>query len=657
MRKTWLLLSLCLLLFSACSSGSNQPTATVTPAPTVDTSTNLPSPTPESLQSLMQTEQLLLLTPHPLRNLYDIAQRLKLHTSIPIAHVVRTTPLHTVLGQEAHFWINNLDTRHYSRISAKLVYITEHVFMYVEDGQAVNLNALQASANIFESRIYPTDRTTFGSKWSPGIDGDVHLTILNAVGMGMNVGGYFSPEDEYPTSINPYSNEREMFYVNIDGPLPGSADYNSTLAHEFQHMIHWYQHPVDLSWNNEGMSVLAQHLNGYPTGGLEQSFLQTPDTQLNDWSDDMSLTPAHYGAGYLFMDYFATHYGGYALLKELLQDPASPPDNFNHVLAKHGYQDTFNDVLHNWYIANYVQDTSVEQGAYGYPDLTLTALTPQHTFNGYPISQSDTVHQYAAEYYALPAPGRTRTLTISLKGSPFVRMINNDPFAGTANEWWGNRYDNMDSTLTRSFDLTHVRGRRATLQFAAWFDLERDYDYAFVEVSTGDGNWTTLKGHYTTTSNPNGANWGNGYTGASGGGNHPVWVQEQVDLSSFVGKKIQIRFEEITDASVNLQGFAIDAIRIPELHFQDTLASDNGWVSNGFVRSQNVLPEHYDIQVLLYHGTQITVKEVAADLANGQATLTIPNYGVSVNRAVLIVSAYAAETTQLAHYQLDIHVR
>ncbi len=233
MRKTWLLLCLCLLLFSACSSGSNQAAGTVIPMPTVDTSANLPSPTPESLQRLMQTEQLLLLTPHPLRNLYDIAQRLKLHTSIPIAHVVRTTPLHTVLGQEANFWINNLDTRRYSRISAKLVYTTAHVYMYVEDGQAVNLNALQASANIFESRIYPTDRTTFGSEWSPGIDGDVHLTILNAVGMGMNVGGYFSPEDEYPTSINPYSNEREMFYVNINGPLPGSADYNTTLAHEF----------------------------------------------------------------------------------------------------------------------------------------------------------------------------------------------------------------------------------------------------------------------------------------------------------------------------------------------------------------------------------------------------------------------------------------
>ncbi|MFL5627140.1 MAG: hypothetical protein ACJ788_16290, partial [Ktedonobacteraceae bacterium] len=414
---------------------------------------------------------------------------------------------------------------------------------------------------------------------------------------------------------------------------------------------------VDPNWLNEGMSILAQHLNSYPTSGLEQSFLQMPDTQLNDWSDDVNLNIAHYGASYLFMDYFATHYGGYAILKELLQDPAAPPDNFNHVLARHGYQQTFNDVLHNWYIANYVQDASVEQGAYGYPDLTLPALTPQHTFNGFPISANDTVHQYAAEYYTLPAPARRGTLTMSLKGAPLVRMINNDPYDGAANEWWGNRYDNMDSTLTRSFDLTHIHGRKATLQFAAWFDLERDYDYAFVEVSTGDGHWTTLKGHYTTTNNPNGANWGNGYTGVSGNGNEPVWVQERVDLSPFIGKKIQLRFEEITDEAVNLQGFAIDAIRIPELHFQDTLASDNGWVSHGFVRSHNVVPEHFTIQALLYQGTQFTVKEAVVDIASGQVTLRIPNYGVSVTHVVLIVSAYAAETTQLAHYQLDIHVR
>lgn len=647
---------ICALLLSSCALGGNQSKVSVTPTPTTATNGILSSPAPESLQSLLQTEQMLLLTPHPVRDPYSLAQRLKLHTTTSIPRVGRTTPLNAHVGKEDAFWISNQDTRRYSRISAKLVYVTAHVYMYVEDGQPVNLGALQSSANVFESKIYSTDRSTFGSEWSPGIDDDVHLTILNAVGLGNNVGGYFTAQDEYPTSVNPFSNEREMFYVSLDGPLPGSPDYNSTLAHEFQHMIHWYQHPVDLSWTNEGMSVLAQHINGYPVGGLDQSFLQTPDTQLNDWSDDISTDSAHYGAGYLFMDYFATHYGGYSILKELLHDPAAPPDNFNHVLAKHGYADTFFDVLQKWYIANYVADATIGDGAYGYAGSTSPGLTPQHAFSSYPISESDTVHQYAAEYYNIQPTIHHGTLTISLKGDSLVRIIQNEPYMATS-EWWSNRYDNMDSTLTRSVDLTQVKGKRATLQFAAWFDLERDYDYAFVEASTDGANWTTLKGHFTTNSNPNGANWGNGYTGVSGGSSTSQWVQEHVDLSPYIGKKIQLRFEEVTDEAVNLQGFAIDHVSIPEIHFQDALTTDNGWVSNGFIRSNNVLPERFNVQALLYHGSQFTVSTVPVDLATGQGLLTIPKFGADVTRVVLIVSAYAAETTQLAHYQLDINVK
>ncbi|MEO6887506.1 MAG: hypothetical protein ABI456_00680 [Ktedonobacteraceae bacterium] len=642
-------------LFTACAPFGGLSTGSATPTGSLDPGSNLPSPTPQSLQNLLQTEQVLLLTPHPLRDLYSLARRLKLHTPAPIPHVGRTTPLNEHVGQEDAFWLSNLETRRYTRIHAKLVYITPHVYMYVQDGQSANLAALQSSATTFETQIYPTDRATYGSEWSPGIDDDVHLTILNAIGLGRGVGGYFSSEDEYPTSVNPYSNEREMFYVSLEGTIPGSADYNSTLAHEFQHMIHWYQHPVDLSWTNEGMSVLAQHINGYSSGGVEQSFLQQPDTQINDWTDDMTMALAHYGAGYLFMDYFAEHYGGYAILKELLRDPASPPINFDHVLAKHGYQDRFNDVIEKWYIANFVQDTNIDHGQYGYPTIHLQGLTPQHSASSFPFSESDSVHQYAAEYYDLKATGRHGKLAISLKGSPTIRVIGNDPYQA-ANEWWSNRYDNMDSTLTRSFDLTSLKGKQATLQFAAWFDLERDYDYAFAEVSTDGANWTTLKGPATTDSNPNGANWGHGYTGTSGGGNTPQWIQESVDLTPYAGKKIQIRFEEVTDDAVNLQGFAIDQVQIPELHFQDAGSSDNRWVSNGFIRLNNILPEHYEMQALIYQGQNFSVSRVSVDLATGQGTLIVPEFGTKVTRVILIVSAYAAETTLLAHYQIDAHI-
>ncbi len=646
-------LALVMLLCSSCSLGGAQ-TPVATPTSTSSHITNGPLHTlaPENLTNLLQTEQLLLMTPHPLRDLYSLAQRLKLHTAQPIPHVGRTQPLQESLGQEDMFWISNFDTNSYSHIRARLAYITPHLYMYVEDGQNISIDALRSSAEIFEQHIYPTDRAAFGSEWSPGIDDDVHLTVLNAVGLGSSVGGYFSAEDEYPTTINPYSNEREMFYVNLEGTIPGSSDYNSTLAHEFQHMIHWYQHPVDLSWTNEGMSVLAQHLNGFTAGGVDLSFIQTPDTQLNDWSDNINADLPHYGAGYLFMDYFAEHYGGVSILKELLRDPAAPPINFDHVLAAHGYQDRFLDVLHKWFIANFVENSQLDQGQYGYTTLQLPAITAQHTVSFYPESETDSVHQYAAEYYNVVPNRHSGTLTVQFTGDPLVRIVANDPYQST-DEWWSNRYDNMDSTLTRTFDLSRITGKRATLEFATWYDLERNYDYAYVEASTDGKNWTTLKGSYTTTSNPNGTNWGNGYTGTSGG-TTPQWVQEQINLSKYVGKKVQIRFEEVTDDAVNLQGFAIDAVRIPELNFQDNVESDNGWISNGFIRSNNVLPEHYSVQAIVYQGQQISVETLPVDLATGQGTFSIAYFGATVTRIVLVVSATAAETTLLAHYHLDV---
>src|SRR5258706_9627553 len=79
-----------LFLLSSCSLWGGQPTRPAPPTATTGTSSILPSPAPENLQSLLQTEQLLLMTPHPLRDLYDLARRLKLHTALPIPHVGRT---------------------------------------------------------------------------------------------------------------------------------------------------------------------------------------------------------------------------------------------------------------------------------------------------------------------------------------------------------------------------------------------------------------------------------------------------------------------------------------------------------------------------------------------------------------------------------------
>src|SRR5438045_3598723 len=87
----------------------------------------------------------------------------------------------------------------------------------------------------------------------------------------------------------------------------------------------------------------------------------------------------------------------------------------------------------------------------------------------------------------------------------------------------------VGAARTRELDLTGPT--RPTLRFSTWFDLERDYDYAFVTASTDGGKtWKTLPGKTTTTSDPNGANLGAGFTGKSGGGNDAKWIDEELDL-------------------------------------------------------------------------------------------------------------------------------
>ncbi|EQB49482.1 hypothetical protein CGLO_11181 [Colletotrichum gloeosporioides Cg-14] len=52
----------------------------------------------------------------------------------------------------------------------------------------------------------------------------------------------------------------------------------------------------------------------------------------------------------------------------------------------------------------------------------------------------------------------------------------------------------------------------------AWYDIEEEYDYAYVEVrETGTDQWKTIAGNITNDRNEAGANEGNGIDGKSDG--------------------------------------------------------------------------------------------------------------------------------------------
>ena len=135
------------------------PVVEVTRPPVADVST-------ETLETLKSTIV-------PENDPTELACRLKGICDIPATMEPPVAPRQA--GDKDTFWVVNIDTNENFQVDATLEYVTPHVYFWVEDGVRYNEDELKALADTFENQIYPTDREFFGSEWTPGIDGDVHL--------------------------------------------------------------------------------------------------------------------------------------------------------------------------------------------------------------------------------------------------------------------------------------------------------------------------------------------------------------------------------------------------------------------------------------------------------------------------------------------------
>ena len=603
-------------------------------------------------QPEQRTADILASTDAPGRDIISLTQRLKLHgTGIIPAFVNPKTPDYPV-GAQHQFYVADMLKKGYFTVKATIRVVTPHAYWYVKDGYRYNLKTLQATASHLESNIYPTNRRVFGSEVSPGVDNDPRITILMAPIPG--VGGYFSSADAYPKQINPYSNERDMIYIaGVPTGKAGAAGnyFEGTLAHEFQHMIQWNVNRDRDVWLDEGCSEIAMFVNGYATGGTDSAFLTNPDTQLNAWGEPPK-NGANYGASYLFLRYLGDKHGGEGFISTLLKQDGIGIDTIDAAVKASGGAAGFEGAFKDWLVANVLNDKTLMGGRYSYSE--GGRVQPQRTVRSYPATRSDSVSQYAADYIKLS--GSIGSATISFKGSSTVKVVPSDPHSGQG-FWYSNRRDTGDAMLTRELDLAGVRS--ATLQFWAWYDIESHFDYAYAVASTDAGRtWQTLKGRYTTNENPNGNSFGQGWTGKSGvsaTSSAPAkWVQEQLDLGPYVGKKILVRFEYITDEGYNKPGFAVDDIRVPEIGFADDAEADNGWTAQGFVRIGNRMPQRWYV-ALVEKGVTNRVREMVVD-ANGSGTLDLSGLGASksVKEAILVIAPMAPKTTEKANYTVTI---
>lgn len=565
-----------------------------------------------------------------------------------IPEVMSDTAAPRAVGERDNFWVHNLDSNENNEVQAVLRYVTPHVYFWVQEGVDVDEGEMKALVDEFENEIYPTNREFFGSEWSPGIDGDEHIYILYARGLGYSIAGYFSSSDSTHPLIQEYSNGHEMFLFNADNTYLGDEFTYGVLAHEFQHMIHWFNDLNETSWLNEGSSELAAFINGYDPGGFDWLYISDPDLQLNDWPNDQNATSPHYGAGFLFTTYFLDRFGEEAT-QLLVKDDANGLDSVDDVLTEIQATDPLTGQPINadaffmdWAVTNILLDSSFGDGRYIYNNYSGAhrAAATETVFNCPSDPLTRTVHQYGVDYIAIECAGDH---TIQFTGSTVTKLLPASPYSGDY-AFWSNKGDESDMTLTREFDLTNVSGP-IELSFHTWYDIETDWDYVYVEASENGETWDILLTPSGTSTDPSGNSYGWGYTGVT-----PDWIEETIDLSEYAGKKIFIRFEYITDAAVNGEGFMVDDVTVEAAGYRsDFEADDGGWVAEGFVRVQNVLPQTFGLALIKTSDASVTMIPLNAD-----QTAEIPVSLNSGETAYLVVSGTTRFTRELASYQVEI---
>jgi hypothetical protein len=159
----------------------------------------------------------------------------------------------------------------------------------------------------------------------------------------------------------------------------------------------------------------------------------------------------------------------------------------------------------------------------------------------------------------------------------------------------GNYSNYADVWMHSNFiDLTNA----ATAQLKFWtkWDIEADWDFALVEISTNGGvSWSHVIGQFMTAASGIGVQTPGlyGYDGRQDN-----WVEEKIDLSSYCGQNIMVRFRLITDSGVTEDGWYLDDVAVRTLPHQTNIPPFVESVNNLGYQVYNGAPYPVDAVVL-----------------------------------------------------------
>jgi hypothetical protein len=371
--------------------------------------------------------------------------------------------------------------------------------------------------------------------------------------------------------------------------------YEGTFAHEWQHLLEYYQDPFETTWMNEGLSDFAQTLTGYVNAAATidekgadshiycfQGFgtVQTPfnpnprdcggpENSLNLWGEDQgnaNAVLADYGNAYSFMLFLYDRYGTDVISRLHRDGDLQGLASTEAAVKAEGAKDLYS-VIHDYQSMNLLDRILGDSRfsiALGVDKRRVTTKSLRATVNlANPDAYDDPgAAPNGADYVALRgADGKTlrgrdlRSLTFAgakdLPAQPLAwTVVSDDPDRPGNPVLWSGNESNLDASAV--FHAS-VPTTDPTLTFAAKYGAESGFDYGYVQVSTdGGATYTTIPGNHTGE-----APLGPGLNGTTDG-----FEDESYDLSAYAGQDVLIAIRYVSDGGVNEGGLKVDDIAV-----------------------------------------------------------------------------------------------
>jgi len=283
-----------------------------------------------------------------------------------------------------------------NRIRATCLGISGGVYVYVDDAITNPSATLLSEVRLrFEEGIMPKVRDVFGDEPEIGPDGDSRLTILITDAMSAGIAGIFYGADLFandPGDIQlKESNGRKIFYLTYS--LQSDITRYGTMAHEFQHMVNFWQKRINAgqgvfeeTWLNEGLSKYSEEVCGYGILDGDQNTALLIKLSQENFSD-LSVTEWEglnsYGLSYLFVRFLAqeNRYGTTyrEVTRALVNSSLTGKANIEAITGE-----SFAQTLGRWAISLYLNNfSSTDPVQYGFSGLNLRGAYAGVTLPGF----------------------------------------------------------------------------------------------------------------------------------------------------------------------------------------------------------------------------------------------------------------------------------